>query len=291
MMYILFNPLANNGNGEKEAKAWKEQFAKCEAEFVNIIELKMSFFDGLTENDEVILCGGDGTLNRFANETYGYKFKNKLFLAKCGTGNDFYRDVLPYEKDGRVELTQFIQNLPVVTVNGMKRHFVNGIGYGIDGDTCLVGDQIKEKQPGIIVNYSKIAIGLLLKFAKNEQGKKYGFMPKVAKTVVDGKEMNFKNVWLCSTMVGKYYGGGMMAAPLQDRLNKEHTCSVIAYSSKGRLISFLRFPAFSGGKHKGKKYLINQVGKHIEVTFDQPCALQIDGEVVKDVLTYTVDFD
>ena len=31
--------------------------------------------------------------------------------------------------------------------------------------------------------------------------------------------------------------------------------------------------------------------KNITVTFDKPCALQIDGDVVKDVLTYTVDYD
>ena len=32
-----------------------------------------------------------------------------------------------------------------------------------------------------------------------------------------------------------------------------------------------------------------QVGKKVTITFDQPCALQIDGEVVENVLTYSVE--
>ncbi|MDI9503492.1 MAG: hypothetical protein QM205_00835 [Bacillota bacterium] len=39
-----------------------------------------------------------------------------------------------------------------------------------------------------------------------------------------------------------------------------------------------------------KKYITSFVGKKITVIYDAPCALQIDGEVVPDVTTYTVQF-
>ena len=32
-----------------------------------------------------------------------------------------------------------------------------------------------------------------------------------------------------------------------------------------------------------------QTGRKVTVSFDQPCALQIDGDVIEDVLTYTVE--
>ena len=92
-------------------------------------------------------------------------------------------------------------------------------------------------------------------------------------------------------MNGRYYGGGMMAAPKQDRLNNGGTCTVTTLTSKGRLFTLLRFPTYSSGKHDGKKFIKSVSGKHVTVTFDKPCALQIDGDVVKDVLTYTVDYD
>jgi len=284
MNYILFNPLSNNSRGEEDARAWAELAAIKKPEFKSVIGLDyVKFFKGLEKGDEVTLCGGDGTVNRFANDVYGLKIENPLYYAKCGSGNDFYRDVEQHEVNHRVDLGKFIKRLPLIKVNGIERRFLNGIGYGIDGDTCLVGDEIRENDPSAVINYTNIAIGLLLKGN--------GFQTKHATIDVDGKKYEFDNVWLSSAMFGKFYGGGMNAAPKQDRLNKEGTCTVTTLASKGRLTTFLRFPGFSGGKHEGKKHIIELVGKKITVTFDKPCALQIDGDVVKDVTTYTVICD
>jgi len=279
MIYVLFNPLANNSHGQEDAKKWSDTFVKG-AKFLSVIGLDAKkFLATLKEKDELILCGGDGTLNRFVNETYGYQFKCKVSYAKCGSGNDFYRDVAQYEKDGRVDLKPFIKHLPLITVNGIKRRFINGIGYGIDGDTCLIGDEIRKKDPTAKINYSSIAVKLLLTKYK----------VKNATIKVDGEEHSHKRVWLASAMYGRYYGGGMMAAPSRDRLKGDYACDVCVLSSRGRVTTLLRFPKFSAGKHDKKKYITHYVGKHITVTFDKPCALQIDGDVVADVTSYTVD--
>lgn len=278
MIYILFNPLANNSHGESDAKHWAERLS-THPTFKSVIGLDFKkFFAKTKESDEVIICGGDGTINRFVNDTYGMKFKCQLSYAKCGSGNDFYRDVASNEKDGRVDLKPFINSLPLVKVNGISRRFLNGIGYGIDGDTCLIGDEIRKKDPSAKINYSSIAIKLLL-------GK---FKTKICQIEVDGIKSVFKHVWLASTMHGKYYGGGMMAAPKQDRLNEKHESDLVILSSIGRINTLLRFPKFSAGKHDGKKFITHIQGKHIKVTFSEPCALQIDGDVVPNVTTYEV---
>lgn len=36
----------------------------------------------------MILCGGDGTLNRFVNDVNGMNIPNKLYYYPTGTGND-----------------------------------------------------------------------------------------------------------------------------------------------------------------------------------------------------------
>lgn len=280
MTYLLFNPLANNSKGEQDARQWAAE-NKTEGEFKSLLEISdmKAFFDGLAEGDDVILTGGDGTLNRFANDVYGYEFKNPVYYVKCGSGNDFYRDSEKYAKDGRIDLRPFLKNLPLVTVNGIQRRFLNGIGYGIDGETCRIGD-IQRATSDKPVNYSKIAIGLLLG----------SYKLKKATVTVDGRTSKFENVWMASTMKGRFYGGGMMVAPTQDRFNKEGTVSVVALYKKSRIITLMRFPSLNKGEHVSKKdWVTVQTGSKVTVSFDQPCALQIDGDVIENVLTYSVE--
>ena len=137
------------------------------------------------EEDEVILTGGDGTLNRFANDVYGMELKVPVYYVKCGSGNDFFRDNEKYVKDGRIDLRPFLKDLPLITVNGIQRRFLNGIGYGLDGETCKAGDEQKlhSDKP---VNYTNIAIKLLLG----------GYELKKATVTVDGETNTYENVWL-----------------------------------------------------------------------------------------------
>lgn len=282
MIYVLVNPKANNGCGEKDAR---EQVANLEGEktFVSVLEIKNlpDFLKGLKSDDEVILTGGDGTLNHFANDLGDYVPTNKIYYVKSGSGNDFHRDCKhDCDDKGRILLNRYLKDLPVITVNGLKRRFINGIGYGLDGETCRIGDlqRVESDKP---VNYSNIAVKLLLG--------KYDL--KHATITVDGKTAEYDYVWLASTMIGRFYGGGLMVAPSQDRFNKERTVSVVCIHKKNRLVTLLRFPSLSKGEHIKKHDWCHIVeGKKVEVKFDKPCALQIDGEVVENVLSYSVEF-
>lgn len=281
MIYVLYNPLADNSKGKADAEKWAERLA-TQPTYLSVIGLNFKdLAKKVKKDDEIVLCGGDGTISRFANDTYGINFNCKLSYAKCGTGNDFYRDIYKKEEDGRIDLKPYLAHLPLVKVNGIERRFLNGIGYGIDGDTCLIADEIREKNPGAEINYTSIAIKLLL-------GK---FKTKIAEVEVDGIKAVFKNAWLATTMNGRFYGGGMMAAPSQDRLNAKHEIDLVVLSSFGRIITLLRFPKFSAGKHDKKRYITHFQGKHIKVTFSTPCALQIDGDTVPNVTSYEVISD
>ena len=282
MTYLLYNPLANNSKEEQDARQWAaDNGVGCEfTSLLDISDMK-AFFDGLQEGDEVILTGGDGTMNRFANDVYGYEFKNPVYYVKCGSGNDFYRDNEKYAENGRIDLRPFLKDLPLITVKGIQRRFVNGIGYGIDGETCRIGD-IQRATSDKPVNYSNIAIKLLLG----------SYKLKKATVEVDGRVSKFENVWMASTMKGRFYGGGMMVAPAQDRFNEDGTVSVVTLYKKNRLVTLMRFPSLNKGEHVLKKdWVTVQTGKKVTVSFDQPCALQIDGDVIEDVLTYTVETD
>lgn len=280
MTYLLFNPLADNHKGEEDARKWAED-NNVECSFVSLLDIKdmKSFLDEKGEDDEVILTGGDGTLNRFANDVYGHEIKVPVYYVKCGSGNDFYRDNEKYVKDGRIDLRPFLKNLPLITVKGIKRRFLNGIGYGLDGETCRVGD-IQRETSDKPVNYTNIAIKLLLG----------GYKLNKATVTVDGVTEKYENVWLASTMKGRYYGGGLMVAPAQDRLAEDNLVSVVTLYKKSRLITLMRFPSLNKGEHVNKSdWVTVRRGKNITVSFEEPCALQIDGDVIEDVTTYTVE--
>lgn len=276
MIYILFNKLANNGKCEKTADGLVAKFGENESQKISYIGLKMTdFFSKLTESDKIILCGGDGTLNRFANDTDGLQIPCEVFLCKAGSGNDFLRDVGNKATDDMVQINEYIDNLPTVTVNGNSYRFINGVGYGIDGMVCQKADDMKAQ--GITdINYSSISIKLCLG----------GYKCPNAKITVDGVTKSYRKVWLAPAMNGRFYGGGMDVAPDQDRKSGKLTC--VVWYGTGKLTTLMRFPGIFKGEHiKHKKMCDVLVGDEISVEFSLPTAMQIDGEVIRGVTKYT----
>jgi diacylglycerol kinase family enzyme len=137
---------------------------------------------------------------------------------------------------------------------------------------------MRRETPQKKINYASIAISGLLRH----------YSPKRATVTVDGVEHVFEKAWLAPTMFGKYYGGGMMATPNQDRNAKEQTISVLLFHGAGRIKTLSIFPSIFKGEHvKHKKQVAILTGKEIHVRFDQPASVQIDGETITDVTEYS----
>lgn len=87
-------------------------------------------------------------------------------------------------------------------------------------------------------------------------------------------------------MNGRFYGGGMMPAPSQDRLSGG-TVSVMVMHCPSKLKTLAVFPSIFSGKHINHKSVVTVLkGKEITVSFDRPRTLQIDGETIKNVKEY-----
>lgn len=279
--YILYNKLAHNLGGEAAAKKAAENWKNQDQEFRNVLELKdyQAFLAGLAPEDELLLCGGDGTLNHFVNDVDGLELKNDLYFCPTGTGNDFWRDLDKGPEDGPCKINAYLKNLPTVTVNGMTRKFINGVGYGIDGYCCEVADKLRESSDKPI-NYTGIAVKGLL----------FHYQPTTAAVEVDGKKTVYEKTWLAPTMYGRYYGGGMMAAPEQKRLQKDPRVTVMVMQGAGRIRTLIAFPKIFKGEHVKNRMTHTLTGKKVRVSFDRPVALQIDGETVLNVREYSVSF-
>lgn len=284
MKYVLYNLKAGGGKAQAAIDALVSSYDGAIAVDMAHIADYASFFLGLEKGADLILCGGDGTLNRFANGTRGLTIEHNLYYYPLGTGNDFARD-LGYEKQAAptFRINSYLQDLPSVTVNGSESLFLNNVGFGIDGYCTEVGDRLRAENEkngsDKAVNYTAIAIRGLLG----------GFAPRNATVTVDGVEHRYQRVWLAPCMNGRFYGGGMMAAPQQDRASEARTVSVMVFHDVGKLGALKIFPSiFKGGHTKYTKHVVVLTGHDIRVEFDRPTPLQIDGETVPDVTEYAV---
>lgn len=276
---VLYNPKAGNGTGRESAKRIREYLEADSYEMMDITSIVSydELFSDIGPECIIIICGGDGTINRFINNIEGRLPENEIMYYATGSGNDFLHDLGKERGSAPVSIREYLKNLPTVTVKGKEYFFVNGVGFGIDGYCCEEGDRLKSisDKP---VNYTSIAIkGLLFKYE-----------PTNAVITVDGEKYEFKKVWLAPTMNGRFYGGGMMPAPAQDR-KENGTVSTLVMFGKGKLATLIIFPSIFKGEHiKHSKSVRVLTGKEIEVEFDSPRALQIDGETILDVKSYKV---
>lgn len=274
--HIFYNMLAGLGNSKDKVEKLTESLdgepILHDVATTGYRELIAS----IDTEDIIVICGGDGTINRFVNDTYDLEYPNEVLYFPTGSGNDFMRDV-EGTPEGPISIKQYIKNLPSVEVNGKTYRFINNVGFGLDGYCCAKGDDIKAAGGGT-VNYTAIAIKGLL----------FHYKPTNAIVTVDGKEYRYKKVWIAPTMKGRYYGGGMMPSPEQDRNAPDGKLSVMLFHEKGRLGILTTFPSIFKGEHVKKKDRVAiHHGYDISVKFDAPSFVQIDGETIRGVTEYS----
>ncbi len=281
MIYVMYNPLAGNSTCEKNCRDVGKIFISDEIKYINLLEIEDlgGYIRSLNPEDMIVICGGDGTLNCLINSIDTSNLEQDIYYFPAGRGNDFCHDINEDGTKGVCRINMYLKCIPKVKVKGMERLFINGIGFGIDGYCCEEGDKKRVTKPGKRVNYSIIAL----------KGLAYDFKNVSAKVTVDGVTREYKHVWMAPTMNGRFYGGGMMCAPHQDRLNEDGLVSVIVVHSRFRLGLLLAFSSVFSGNHVKRKGIVEEImGSDVKVEFDRPTALQIDGETVTDVLCYEV---
>ena len=80
----------------------------------------------------------------------------------------------------------------------------------------------------------------------------------------------------------------MIAAPEQDRLSEDRRLSLMLFHGAGRLRTLCAFPSIFKGEHVKKTKMVTVLtGHRITVEFDRPTPLQIDGETILDVSSYS----
>lgn len=277
MNYILYNPLSSNGTVKKHVNKIEEllKSQNKDYEIINLVEAAKdinAYASKIHRDDSMIIVGGDGTLHRFVNGIKHIQNNSNVYLYRGGTGNDFSRD---FPKQMLIDITENIKNLPTATIDGNEELFLNGCGFGVDGEVCLMVNDKANKKKGL--NYFKSAVMLLKRF------KRYNL-----ELEVDGVRHTFKNVWFTVVNNGKYFGGGMKITPTSDRNDRILEACVIHSVSFWKIL--LIFPLIFIGKHMWFKEVGISVikGQQFKVVADSPQVFQTDGEVVKNIKEFEI---
>lgn len=275
--YVLYNRKAGDA-GARDAIKNLQTMVTDPLKFVDVTKIfdyRVFLTNGMEPEDYIILAGGDGTLNHFINDIDGIPFDHEVLYFPVGTGNDFAHDLGFSKGCPPFSIREHLRDLPSVMVQGRCYRFINGVGYGIDGYCCEVGDQLR-KIPKKKINYTTIAIKGLL----------FHYKPTKAKITVDGTVHTYEKVWIAPTMNGRFYGGGMMPTPDQHRNSGE--LSTLVFHCPSKLKTLLIFPSLFKGEHiRYTGQIAVLTGHEITVEFDRPVSLQVDGETFLNVSSYT----
>lgn len=276
--YILFNPLAASGSCENKLESLSINKDTNQVFYDITSNNYENLISNLENDDKIIICGGDGTINRFINATEGMKIKNDILYFAAGSGNDFAKDIGVLETCDPIKINDYIENLPLVTINNKKYRFLNGIGFGIDGYCCQEVNRLR-RETGKKVHYVPIALKGLFKY----------YTPTNAEIMVDGKKFFYSRVWMATSMKGRYFGGGIKIAPDQDRFASDGKITFLAAHNMSRFRILTVFPSIFKGTHpKYTQYVDIHKGYEVAVKFDRPTPLQIDGETIENVTEYSV---
>jgi len=280
MTYILYNPLSGGENAAEEAEMLSILYYDDDIHIVDIrtIGAYTKFFSGLNSYDKVIVCGGDGTLNHFINDTDGIDIRCNILYHAIGKGNDFMRDIGETAGANPVSANKYLRGLPYVYVNGKKYRFINSVSLGVDARCCETCGKLKRRANKPVIRKSVAAKEILFRVR-----------PTSAVVTVDGKRYAYEKAWLASTMKGRFYCGGMMATPSQKRSAPDGKVSLTVLHSPCKLRALSAFLSIFKGKHiKRRKTVAIHTGHDIHVKFYKPSPLQIDGEMFPCVKEYCV---
>lgn len=129
-IYAFFNPLAGNGGCKEDVTLlellYDEQIIYCDMTLPETYETQLF---ALTPEDLLILCGGDGTVNRFVNLLQDLSIPCDILLFPLGNRNNFARLLGHRFGDGPFSIKNQLLRCPCITVNGQTRRFLWGVEF------------------------------------------------------------------------------------------------------------------------------------------------------------------
>lgn len=271
---FILNPTSGRESAKRIVPLIDEYFVQNPQEY----EIRITKYPGHAKEiaqqyhkeDQVCIyaVGGDGTLWEVVN---GIQPQVPMALIPSGTGNDFFRMIDANLLDMPKLIKDTIEgeelSIDYGVCNGMR--FINCLCMGIDADVnarvCEIGkDSIVPKK----MLYGVSAMHVIQKLKILNFKFRHDLAP-----------VEEKDGLLVAVMNGRKYGGGFTPTPHSDFDDGLFDICLVRPVKFSRLLNLL--PKYFKGTHTDIKEAEMYQAKHVELTFEAPINVSLDGEMFK----------
>ena len=266
MKYYLYNSKANNGIRPN---------VPAGTELVDAVGIDYpEYLKNLNPDDEVVLVGGDGTINEVFNGAAGLPHVS-VTCYPCGSGNDFVKAFGGAEKflDIKALLHAPVQKLDLLKVG--DRYSDNIVNFGFDTTVAITINEEREKTgKGNKNAYTKGVVRALLTSMNNS-----------FRVIADGEELIPEGkALLCTLANGQYVGGSFRCAPRAETDDGLIDVCIIRPISRLRFVRIL--DTYTNGGHLDdpamQDIVIYRQARKVEVIAPRGFAYSLDGEIIRD---------
>jgi len=212
--------------------------------------------------EQVVVVGGDGTLNEVVNGLAGSSLT--LGLIPTGTGNDFARTVGVSLDPLQAVLQLYTGKVRPIDLGKVgERYFLNACGIGFDARVAhLINEGFHRftGKPAYLLAAARVFLT---------------FRPLPVTIVVDGSVME-KKVLLVAVTNARYYGGGIKISP--EALVDDGKLDICIVEDLSRAQFLKNFPSIYYGGHVNHPKVSLLRGKTIDISGDERLYAHVDGE-------------
>jgi len=281
--FVIVNPNAGRRKGEKD---WLEIAAllnEAGIRFTNVftehpnhaVKLARKYIE--TGYRQIIVVGGDGTLNEVVNGVYTQKKypprEITLAMIPVGTGNDWGRSFnIPagYREAIQVISRHSTRLQDIGRVSYMhndlpkQRHFINMAGLGFDAMVAKRTNKVKESGKSGPFSYLISLFTSLI-----------SYKPIICQVKVDGQEID-ADVFSMSVAICRFNGGGMMQAP--DAIPDDGLFDVTIITRVSRFVVIRSVKKLYDGSFLSMPQVKTFRGARVEIESNPNLYLETDGE-------------
>ena len=267
---IVINPKAGKSSYQRQLNYLQTKLKECQVNFQCFYteykgQKKLTEFLALNSHvTEIIVLGGDGTLNYVVNEIQTKQFP--ISILSLGTGNDSVKSLhgeSNFEKQVDIAIHGKIRKFDLGLCNG--RAFVNGVGIGFDGEVVREMEEKKSKRGGRL-DYLYTVLRIVA-----------GYKEKKISFTMDGQTFERK-ILLMTISNGTTFGGGFVINPFAKA--NDGFLDVCILNEIKPLMRFWHLPKLKFGTHHRLKQTEFFLTKKVIINPSHDLIAHLDGEAI-----------
>ena len=267
---IVINPASGRSTYKERLEYLKERLLQSGLESTEFYTEKEGTGDLLShiredsDINEIIVLGGDGTLNYVVNEL----LENPLpiSIVSNGTGNDSVKSLhgeKNFKKQGEIAIHGTNKRFDLGLCNG--RAFVNGVGIGFDGQV-VQEMSVRKRKRGSHLDYLWTVLRTVA-----------GFREKDLSFSLDEKKFT-RRILLMTISNGTTFGGGFVINPHAS--SNDGSLDICVLNEIAPLSRFWHLPKLKTGSHEALKACEFFKARNVLIDRSDELVAHLDGEFI-----------